>query len=564
MLGFNSDESNIFMTQDIGGELSELSSNQSNDGFSTEASVGSTLTSFPESEMLILRGTKDFDSLIGQELNDTLYGFAGNDFLNGKGGDDIIDGGTDRDTLMGEVGNDILIDGDGGDSITGGAGADQFWIYNWDIPETPSTILDFQVGTDTIKIGRLGVTFDSLTFTDDGFSTTIHDREQPIAELIGVEKESLTAESFITGDTSLVNQFQANLEQSVSNLKIPGATQAIVTPEGFTWKGAAGISNFATQTPMHSDNIFSIASITKAFTGATVLKVVESGKISLDDTLGKYLPEIAKNISGGNNITLRQLLNGSSGIPSFNSTEQFATDLKANTFANKSPEEIVSYIYEEPLFSGFQSSSNWSYTNTGHIIAALMLEQATGESFPQLMQDHVIEPLGLDNTFYKTTAENTQNFARSYSSVIDSNLEDITDYEVKNISNFGASAAVFSNAEDVARFTQALFGGELLEQDSLWEVVNFVDTGLPSGNRYGIGVIEEADIASDPWGRKWKLSGNSFGHNSLSLYLPDNGGHTNTVLANAKYAFDNQVQLPSVPILVGSLEAFSDEFISTT
>ena len=61
----------------------------------------------------------------------------------------------------------------------------------------------------------------------------------------------------------------------------------------------------------------------------------------MDDTLGEYLPEIAKNIPYGEEITLRQLLNGSSGIPSFDDTEKFLTDLKADTFADKSPEEIV-------------------------------------------------------------------------------------------------------------------------------------------------------------------------------------------------------------------------------
>ncbi|MCJ8283165.1 MAG: beta-lactamase family protein, partial [Rivularia sp. ALOHA_DT_140] len=236
----------------------------------------------------------------------------------------------------------MLIDPDGRDFMTGGEGADEFWISTWDIPDTPSTISDFDVGTDKIKIGRLGVTFDSLTFDSNEWSTTIYENGKPLAILAGVDKKSLTPQSFIFGDVTLANRLQTNLEQSLKTSVTPGVTQAIMTPDGFTWKGAAGFSDVKSQKNMHSDDIFSVASMTKAFTGATVLQVVESGRISLDDTLGQWLPEIAKNISGGEDMTLRQLLNGSSGIPSFNSTEQFASDLHADTFADKSPEEIIS------------------------------------------------------------------------------------------------------------------------------------------------------------------------------------------------------------------------------
>ncbi len=381
MLDFNSNESDALISQDISSASLGLISNQQNDIFSPQASLGNALPLSPElDETLVLRGTKDFDFLNGKESNDKVYGLAGDDFLNGGEGDDIVNGGTDRDWLVGAKGNDVLIDGDGGDLMVGGEGADRFWINNWDIPETPSTILDFNIDEDTIKIGRLGVTFESLTFEDDFWSTTIYDDGKPLATLIGIDKDSLTAESFIFGDASLANQLQTKLEQSVTTSETPGATQAVITPDGFTWKGAAGVSNLEAQTAMQPDDIFGIASITKAFAGATVLKVVESGKISLDDTLAQRLPEIAKNFPGSEDITLRQLLNGSSGIPSFNFIEEFLTDLETGTFADKSPEEIVAYVYGEPLFSGFQSTPIWAYTNTTDIIASLMVEQATGET----------------------------------------------------------------------------------------------------------------------------------------------------------------------------------------
>ncbi|MEM6400219.1 MAG: serine hydrolase [Cyanobacteria bacterium P01_D01_bin.116] len=560
MLDFNLNEFDALISQNIGSTFSGLTTNQPNDILPQEASLGSTLSLSSESdETLVFRGTKNFDFLIGEASNDKLYGLAGDDTLNGQQGDDIINGGTDNDLLFGEKGNDILIDGDGGDLMTGGEGADEFWISNWDIPDKPSTISDFNIGTDTIKIGRLGATFDSLTFKNDPYSTTIYDDGKPLAILTGINKESLTPQSFVFGDATLANELQTNLEQSISIAFAPGVTQAIVTPNGFTWKGAAGLSNIEAQKSMHSDDVFSVASVTKAFTAATVLKIVESGQISLDDTLGERLPDIAQNIFGGEDITLRQLLNGSSGIPSFNSTKQFKVDLEADTFAGKTPEEIVAYVYGEPLFSGFQSSSTWVYTNTSDIIAALMVEQATGQSFAQLIEDNVIEPLGLDDTSYGISEKTLENLANSYLSKIGQPVTNITAFDVKNISAFGASSGLFSNAEDVARFQEALFGGELLSKDSLNELLGFVDTGLSDGQRYGLGILEKPDVASKPWGRAWSLVGNSFGYNTLSYYLPDDGGYINTVLTNGKNASGSVLQNPPAAIIDSSLEILNND-----
>lgn len=574
MFDFNSDVSNALIGQDTGSASLELPLNQLDDIFPLpEASVGSTLGLSPESdETLVLRGSKDFDFLFGKDSNDTLYGLSGGDLLNGKEGDDIINGGTDKDWLVGEKGNDILIDGDGGDLMEGGEGADEFWIHNWDTPDKPSIISDFHVGEDTIKIGQLGATFDSLTFKDNKESTTIYNEGKALAVLTDVDKESLTSESFVFGDAALVNQLQTNLDNSIEASENPGATQAIVTPDGFTWKGAAGLSDIETQESMQPDDIFSIASTTKTFTAATVLKVVESGHLSLDDTLGQSLPEIAKNFPDGEDITLRQLLNGSSGIPSFDrvpsTPENFSEDLANDTFADKSPEEIVSYVYDEPLFSGLGSSPIWAYTNTADIIASLMVEQATGQDFAKVMQENVIKPLGLDDTSYGLPEQLPENLARSYTDIFDSSgnflafdgeVDDVTEFDVKNISNFGASGALFSNAEDTARFTQALFGGELLSKDSLNELVNFVDTGS-LGSRYGLGVSETPYALIPSLGRLWELGGVSYGHASRTLYLPDEGGYINTVLTNRQYRSETNVQLSAQPILISSLEVLIDDF----
>lgn len=138
---------------------------------------------FPESDDTVeFLGTEDFDFLTGEESNDRLYGVAGDDFL------------------FGWEGNDILIDRDGGDLMLGGEGADRFWI------DSRNTILDFEVGKDIIGISRSDLSFDSLTFEDSIWATTVYGNGEPLAILAGVDKDSLTDQSFIFDDTGFANQ----------------------------------------------------------------------------------------------------------------------------------------------------------------------------------------------------------------------------------------------------------------------------------------------------------------------------------------------------------------------
>jgi D-alanyl-D-alanine carboxypeptidase len=127
----------------------------------------------------------------------------------------------------------------------------------------------------------------------------------------------------------LAEQLQSTPDQTVKDIGIPGQTASVITPNG-TWYGAGGVSKLETQEPMQPDDIFQIGSTTKAFTAATVLKTVESGEISLDDTLGQWLPEVAERIPDSENITIRQLLDGTSGIYDFTSNPQYLPDLAAD------------------------------------------------------------------------------------------------------------------------------------------------------------------------------------------------------------------------------------------
>lgn len=427
-----------------------------------------------------LRGNGEKDQLIGSNSNDKLYGLAGDDFLIGDRGDDILTGGTGKDILLGGQGSDLLVDDyDGGDLMTGNEDADVFSVGNWGKTENPNLITDFTVGSDHIKVGRLGATFENLTIQDSDEGAIVSDGDRQIAILQGVKAESLQPDSFIFGDPALADRLQNALNQGQVESTTPGVTQALITSDGFTWEGAAGLSNVGDGTPTKPDDIFAINSTTKAFTAATVLKLTESGELSLDDTLDKWLPDIAANIPDGKDITIRQLLNGSSGIPDYIADEKFQADVQASIASgtNKQfkPEELVEYIYGKPRFSGERSSPTWVYPNTGYVIAGLIIEKATGMSYDQVVREQILNPLGLNHTFVSGKEEVVGNQALGYDDYLktdgsfgrDGSLDDTTNLRS---SIFGAEGAILSNAQDVARFYNSLSGGELLQPNSQKEL----------------------------------------------------------------------------------------------
>ncbi len=136
---------------------------------SSAASKFGHFSSYPTEvvgDISIYRGSAGNDYLMASSGKNQLYGLAGDDVLKGSNGDDFLNGGTGNDFLMGNQGNDVLIDRDGGDLLNGGAGADQFQIAGAISSQNSTTISDFEIGTDTIKILDLGTTYDQLTFKE--------------------------------------------------------------------------------------------------------------------------------------------------------------------------------------------------------------------------------------------------------------------------------------------------------------------------------------------------------------------------------------------------------------
>ena len=334
-------------------------------------------------------------------------------------------------------------------------------------------------------------------------------------------------------EISRVKSQQLNLTIEQTNRDLGnsdiGVSIGVVTPEG-TWTGATGISNLETQQATQPNDLFNIASVSKPYTSAVVLKLQEKGILNLDDSIDKWLPDIAEQITNGDSLTIRQILNGTGGLfDNFNSEEfflDFAADYLSGSNRDWQPEELVAYAFDKPLFSGVNSTEQWTYTNTGNVIAALIAEEATDKPFEQILSEEILEPLGLENTFFASEDVSLEERAIGYADILtaDGIGQDgiLEDYSIVDTTIFYGAGSIVSSANDVAVFFDSLASGDLLSSESTAEIFNYVDTGFESNriqtDRFGLGVYPK----QLPWEETRSMDGNLFGYRSQVNYFPSN------------------------------------------
>src|SRR5215212_4943016 len=177
-----------------------------------------------------------------------------------------------------------------------------------------------------------------------------------------------------------------------------------------------GVGNVLTGRPMRIDDRMRIASISKAFSGAVALSLVSKGALSLDDTIGERqsgLPDPPP--ATWSEVTLRQLLNHTSGLPDFTGSDEFRNAVIANPTQPDPPEKLITYAYD--LNNGnllFIPGTQYKYSNSDNIAVGLMVEHATGRTYESQLQKQVYGPLGLRRTTLPVGANLKKPFIRGY------------------------------------------------------------------------------------------------------------------------------------------------------
>lgn len=303
------------------------------------------------------------------------------------------------------------------------------------------------------------------------------------------------------------------LDAAVRGMVDPGgasATLARVSERGRTvWKGAAGTADLSTGAPVDADGLFRIGSVTKTFVSTVVLQLVAEGRLRLDDPVEKLLPGAVPN---GRNITLRQLLNHTSGL--FNYTEDdlfnYEADpvrlqqwLETGRFTQYTPQQLVAVANAHPPY--FAPGQGWHYSNTNYLVVGQIVERVTGHSWQQEVDRRIVRRLGLTHTSmpdHSTTIPGPH--AHGYYD-LPAGPADVTEVDP---SMAGAAGAGISTTADLTTFVTALIGGRLLPRPLLAEMMAVTPQ---SGQEYGLGLQR----VSTPCGPVWGHAGGIPGYNTF-------------------------------------------------
>ena len=282
---------------------------------------------------------------------------------------------------------------------------------------------------------------------------------------------------------SLEEKLQQVLDEKISKYDVRGVSAAIIFPDQKIWTGVSGVSYDTVS--IKPDMLFAIGSITKNVVAALTLKLVEEGKLSLDDPLSDWLPEYPHVNS---TITIRQLLNHTSGIYMFWSNQEIWDELKNDRYKVWTAEEILSYI-KEPYFA---PGEGWRYSNTNYLLLAMIIEKASGSSLSAEFMKYFWQPLKIENAFLSIEDEIPDNLAHVFGDNYndDGSVLDLTYLpRASHESITHGSSGLFMTAEDLARWARSLFEMEVLDQKSMDEMLEFVDIGFGRKKRgYGLGV----------------------------------------------------------------------------
>ncbi|MGW2859729.1 serine hydrolase domain-containing protein [Streptomyces sp. NPDC001205] len=288
------------------------------------------------------------------------------------------------------------------------------------------------------------------------------------------------------------------------------------------WTGEAGVADTRTGRERRAQDTFRVGSLTKTFISTVLLQLEAEGRLSLDDTVDHWLPGVVRGHGNdGRSITLRQLLNHTSGIfdytrdPGFRNL-LFGPGFLQHRFDTWSPDRLVrTALAHEPYFA---PGTSWTYSNTNYILAGMVIHRVTGHTYAQEAERRILRPLNLRSTsFPGTEARMPAPSGRAYST-LGGTPDRVYDVTELNPSVAGSAGEVVSDSPDLNRFLRALLGGKLLPARQLAEMTTTVRIGTSPNASYGLGLMKVTlSCGTEVWGH----DGGIFGSSSEALVTKD-------------------------------------------
>ncbi|MEU6974038.1 serine hydrolase domain-containing protein [Kitasatospora aureofaciens] len=284
---------------------------------------------------------------------------------------------------------------------------------------------------------------------------------------------------------------------------VPGISVGIITPSG-TYQKSFGVADKSANTPMDPGLYSRIGSESKTYTATAVLRLVDQGKVGLDDPISKYVD----GVPGGDGITVRQLGEMRSGLFPYTSDQDFV-----NAFINDpnhvfTPDELLAYGYKHPAV--FPPGSKFQYSNSNYILLGKLIEQVGGQSAGDFLQAQVFSPASLGKTSFPTDATLPDPHAHGYTNQTpDGSVQDATGW---NPSWAWTAGAVITTLGDLESWAKTVATGSVISPASQTERMKTLPTDAPNVS-YGFGLFNNNGWIGH--------NGSMPGYESVAVYMPD-------------------------------------------
>ena len=307
-------------------------------------------------------------------------------------------------------------------------------------------------------------------------------------------------------DPATKQQLQQTFASAFQQSGVPGAAAAVWIGDRH-WDATLGVSDVDTQAPFAIDDNLRIASITKSFTATAVLQLVKEKKLALGDTLEEYVP----GIPNGDEITIKQILGMRSGVYDFTSNDAFIAAFDADPTMAFDPSQAVEIIKQnQPAFA---PGTMTEYADSNYVLLGLIIEQVTGRTAEEVINEDVVKKLGLEDTTFPTTATVPEPHPTGYVPDPDDPSVPLRIVNDVNPKVAWTAGAMLSTVSDLKRWAKELSDGSLLTpklQKERLKAHVFDGASLPIG--YGLGVERLHDIVGH--------NGAIFGYSTVAYRIP--------------------------------------------
>jgi len=302
----------------------------------------------------------------------------------------------------------------------------------------------------------------------------------------------------------LIKRIDSLVNDYMTVKKVPAVSVAVLHGQDTVVMRRYGLASREANRQADASTVYEIGSITKQFTSSGIMRLVERGKVSLDDPISKYVPDLPAHEQ---NVKIRQLLNHTSGVHNYTSSPEWAKTWKDDY----TPRQIVAFVDKDTL--DFPSGTRYSYSNTGYVLLGMVIEKASGQPYATFVQREFFGPLGLTQTSYCPSRATDPHFAVGYQMKGDT----MRTADYLSMTHPFAAGAICSTVRDLVKWQRALVAGKVVSAKSFEQMTT--PYSLPGGRRmnYGFG------LTVSQMGSKKVVAhgGGIFGFTTAGMFIPE-------------------------------------------